>query len=58
MDQAEQMYNSLKFLGVETEMVLYPKEPHGMSRDGQPRHRVDRLLRTMAWFTRHGGNQS
>ena len=55
MDQAEQMYNALRFLGVETEMVLYPKEPHGMSRDGQPRHRVDRLIRTMDWFQRHGG---
>ena len=56
MDQAEQMYNALKFLGIETEMVLYPKEPHGMSRGGQPRHRVDRLLRTMDWFARHDGN--
>ena len=55
LDQAEQMYNALRVLGVETEMVLYPKEPHGMSRNGQPRHRVDRLVRTLAWFRRHGG---
>lgn len=50
------MYNALRRLGVETEMVLYPKEPHGMSRNGQPRHRVDRLIRAHAWFERHGGN--
>ncbi len=53
MDQAEQVYNALHKLGVETELVRYPKEPHGMSRDGGPLHRVDRLQRITGWFERH-----
>lgn len=53
MDQAEQVYNALHKLGVETELVRYPKEPHGMSRDGGPLHRVDRLQRIIGWFERH-----
>jgi len=50
---AEQMYNALHKLGVETELILYPKESHGMSRDGGPLHRVDRLQRIVGWFERH-----
>jgi len=53
MDQAEQVYNALHKLGVETELIRYPKEPHGMSRDGGPLHRVDRLQRIIGWFERH-----
>ncbi len=53
MDQAEQTYNALHKLGVETELIRYPKEPHGMSRDGGPLHRVDRLQRIVGWFERH-----
>jgi dipeptidyl aminopeptidase/acylaminoacyl peptidase len=53
MDQAEQTYNALHKLGVETELIRYPKEPHGMSRDGGPLHRVDRLQRIIGWFERH-----
>lgn len=53
MDQAEQMYNALQRLGVETELIRYPKESHGMSRDGGPLHRVDRLQRIIGWFERH-----
>ena len=53
MDQAEQVYNALHKLGVPTELVRYPKEPHGMSRDGGPLHRVDRLQRIVGWFERY-----
>ncbi len=53
MDQAEQVYNALHKLGVPTELVRYPKEPHGMSRDGGPLHRVDRLQRIIGWFERY-----
>ena len=53
MDQAEQVYNALNKLGIETELIRYPKEPHGMSRDGGPLHRVDRLQRIIGWFERH-----
>ena len=53
MDQAEQMYNALQRLGVETALVRYPHESHGMSRSGRPLHRIDRLHRIAGWFARH-----
>lgn len=53
IDQAEQVYNALNYLGVETELIRYPKESHGLSRDGGPLHRIDRLTRIVGWFERH-----
>jgi dipeptidyl aminopeptidase/acylaminoacyl peptidase len=52
MEQAEQMWASLKWKGVPCEFVRYPQEPHGMSRSGRPDRRVDRLERIVAWFKR------
>jgi len=53
MDQAEQMYNALRKLGIDTELVRYPNESHGMSRNGKPLHRIDRLRRIIGWFARY-----
>ncbi len=53
MEQSEQVYNALQALGVPTELVRYPKESHGMSRDGGPQHRVDRLTRIAGWFAKY-----
>lgn len=43
------MYMALKRRGVETVFVRYPREGHGLR---EPRHRVDALERTIAWFDR------
>ncbi|HVS83087.1 MAG TPA: S9 family peptidase [Pyrinomonadaceae bacterium] len=48
--QAEEMYMSLKRRGVETVLVRYPREGHGLR---EPRHRVDALERTLWWFDRY-----
>ena len=48
--QAEEMYMALKRRGIETVLVRYPREGHGLR---EPRHRVDALERTLAWFDRH-----
>ncbi len=45
--QAEEMYMALKRRGVETVFVRYPREGHGLR---EPKHRVDALERTVAWF--------
>ncbi len=55
VEQAEQMCMALHARGVPVEFVRYPNESHGMSRDGQPHHRLDRLDRHLAWFARHLG---
>ncbi|MBA3568001.1 MAG: S9 family peptidase [Pyrinomonadaceae bacterium] len=47
--QAEEMYTALKRRGVETVFVRYPREGHVLR---EPRHRVDALERTLAWFDR------
>jgi len=47
--QAEEMYTALKRRGVETVLLRYPREGHGLR---EPKHRVDGLERTLAWFDR------
>ncbi|HZS07110.1 MAG TPA: S9 family peptidase [Blastocatellia bacterium] len=48
--QAEEMYTALRMRGVETALVRYPREGHGLR---EPRHREDSLNRTLEWFDRH-----
>jgi dipeptidyl aminopeptidase/acylaminoacyl peptidase len=48
--QAEEMYMALKRRGVDTVLVRYPREGHGLR---EARHRVDALERTLAWFDRY-----
>jgi dipeptidyl aminopeptidase/acylaminoacyl peptidase len=43
-------HQALRAGKVPTEMVIYPGEGHGIR---QPRHRVDVLKRTLAWFERY-----
>ena len=45
--EAEQWYIALKDVGVETVMVRYPREGHGLR---EPRHHVDALDRSIAWY--------
>ncbi|MEY4374287.1 MAG: hypothetical protein RL760_453 [Candidatus Eisenbacteria bacterium] len=45
--QAQETYQSLKFLGVPTTFVHYPREGHGLR---EPRHRADWYTRQAAWF--------
>jgi dipeptidyl aminopeptidase/acylaminoacyl peptidase len=48
----QQMYQALRQLGVETEMVVYPGEHHGISR---PSFNLDRMHRYIDWFASHLG---
>lgn len=47
--QGQELYRALLTLGVPTEFVHYPREPHGYR---EYRHNVDRWTRTLAWFDR------
>jgi dipeptidyl aminopeptidase/acylaminoacyl peptidase len=53
MEQAEQLFIALKKLGRTVEFVRFPNESHGLSRNGGPKHRVERLERTLGWFEKH-----
>jgi dipeptidyl aminopeptidase/acylaminoacyl peptidase len=46
----QQMYQALRSLGVDTQMVIYPNESHGISR---PSYQRDRLERYLAWYDKH-----
>jgi dipeptidyl aminopeptidase/acylaminoacyl peptidase len=47
--EAEQFYIALKDVGVETVMVRYPREGHGLR---ETKHLVDVLERSMRWYER------
>jgi len=46
----EQMYQALKSLGRETELVVYPGEYHGLK---APSHIKDRLERHLSWYAHY-----
>ena len=45
----EQMYQALRSLNVETQLVLYPDQFHSLTR---PSYQRDRLERFLAWWNR------
>jgi dipeptidyl aminopeptidase/acylaminoacyl peptidase len=53
MEQGEQLYIALKKLDRTTEFVRFPGEPHGLSRNGKPKHRKERLQHVVRWFDRY-----
>jgi dipeptidyl aminopeptidase/acylaminoacyl peptidase len=53
IEQGEQVFVSLKKLGVDTEMIRFPEEPHGLSRGGRTDRRVERLEHILRWFDRY-----
>ena len=53
IEQGEQVFVALKRLGVETEMVRFPDEPHGLSRQGRTDRRIARLSHILRWFDRY-----
>jgi dipeptidyl aminopeptidase/acylaminoacyl peptidase len=47
---SEQLYQALKRLGVETQLVVYPGEYHSIS---TPSYAKDRYQRYLKWFGAH-----
>jgi dipeptidyl aminopeptidase/acylaminoacyl peptidase len=48
--QSQQFYRGLKRYGVDADLVLYPREPHGLREE---KHLLDRLNRIVAWYDAH-----
>ncbi|MFN8344966.1 MAG: S9 family peptidase [Spirosomataceae bacterium] len=55
--QSEMLYKSLKILGREVEYVRMPGGTHELSRSGNPRQRIDRMLRIYEFFERYVGKK-
>lgn len=53
--QSQLLYKSLKILGQPVEYVRYPRATHELSRAGEARQRIDRLVRFEEFFRRHIG---
>lgn len=53
MEQGEQLFVALKYLGVETEFIRFPEENHDLSRAGKPKHRRERLEHIIRWFKKY-----
>jgi dipeptidyl aminopeptidase/acylaminoacyl peptidase len=50
LSNTEQMYQALRSLGRDTELVVYPGESHGLS---VPSYEVDRLQRYLDWYAKY-----
>ena len=55
--QSEMMFKSLKYLGKEVEYVRMPGATHELSRTGNVRQRIDRILRIYEFFERFIGKK-
>ncbi len=53
IEQGEQVFVALKRLGVDTEMVRFPNEFHGLSRNGRTDRRIARLKHISRWFNKY-----
>ena len=50
IQNSEQLYQALRRLGVETQLVVYPNEHHGIRK---PAFQLDRLERYLAWYDQY-----
>ncbi len=58
IEQGEQVFVALKKLGVETEMIRFPDEFHGLSRSGRTDRKIARLNHIRRWFDRYLNSQA
>ena len=50
LGQSQELYRGLKRYGVEAELVVYPREPHGFHEE---KHLLDLLNRILGWYDKH-----
>lgn len=51
LQNSEQMYDALKSLGVDTQLIIYPEQSHGINK---PSYQRDRLQRYLTWYDKYG----
>ena len=52
VQQAEELFMALMLNGNTVELLRFPGEGHGLSRNGSPLHRIQRLEAMLEWFGR------
>jgi dipeptidyl aminopeptidase/acylaminoacyl peptidase len=53
IEQGEHLFNLLRLMGKDVEMLRFPAESHELSRGGSPVHRVQRFEAILEWFGRY-----
>jgi len=53
IEQAEQLFTTLKLMKKKVEFVRFPEESHGLSRHGRPDRRIARLEWILRWFDKY-----
>ena len=53
IEQGELLFNMLRVMGKDVEMLRFPAESHELSRSGSPVHRVMRFEAILGWFGRY-----
>ena len=53
LEQGEQWFRALKHYGVTSELVIFPRENHNLTRTGEPKHLVESLNWQVWWFKRY-----
>jgi dipeptidyl aminopeptidase/acylaminoacyl peptidase len=59
IEQGEQWFRALQHFGVVSEIVMFPRENHNLTRTGEPKHLVESINWQCYWFDRFlNGNSS
>ncbi len=53
IEQGEQLFTALKWMGREVRMVRFEGQSHGLSRGGHPKLRLERLHHIRDWFAKY-----
>lgn len=53
IEQAEQLFAALKYMGRESLFVRFEGQSHGLSRGGHPKLRLERLRHIKSWFEKY-----
>jgi dipeptidyl aminopeptidase/acylaminoacyl peptidase len=52
IEQGEQWFRALQHFGVTSELVMFPRENHNLTRTGEPKHLVESINWQCYWFDR------
>ena len=53
LEQGEQWFRALQHFGVPSELVIFPRENHNLTRTGEPKHLVESMNWQCWWFRKY-----
>ncbi len=53
LEQGYQFFTALMDRGIDTELLVFKDENHGLSRGGKPKNRIERLNAIKTWFAKY-----